>query len=41
MSLPTKPEGNAFDTPSPGMWFADAIEQAGLTNFICQKLIFY
>jgi hypothetical protein len=30
MSLLTKPEGSAFDSTSLGVWFAEAIEEAGL-----------
>jgi integrase len=30
MSLLTKPDGSAFDANSLGIWFADAIERAGL-----------
>ena len=32
MSMLTKPDGSAFDSNSLGMWFADAIEQAGLPD---------
>jgi len=32
MSLLTKPDGSAFDSNSLGIWFADAIEQAGLSE---------
>jgi integrase len=32
MSLLTKADGSAFDSNGLGMWFADAIEQAGLPD---------
>jgi len=32
MSLLTKADGSGFDSNSLGVWFADAIEQAGLPD---------
>jgi hypothetical protein len=35
MSLLTKPDGRAFNSNSLGIWFADAIEEAGLPERVC------
>ena len=32
MSLLTKPDGSAFDSNGLGIWFAEAIEEAGLPD---------